>query len=344
MTDGREAARRPARAPLRPRSRRRWAIAGGVAACWVVAEVMTHSAVVATVLLAAIAGLGVASVAGLRAMGFTRDHPWLQRIASRPWRDGQDVLSAALRHLSDVFVVTPSGSLLAPSVVEVQLNPGDLLSLRERMELDVVCASATEVYEDMVAARGARFAGPGRADVYVVPDDSVPQGRYRLRQGIPVSGGPVSGTPVSGTPDLQYPPDPWGTSDIEYTHVAREYDADGSGQSGSQSDSSVTVMEQTRPAIPALRLVTGSAVAETTMSGARAGRGPVELVLPGEPTISRVHARFTFSAGRWWITNQGRNGLCLNGAPVTDQQPLSDGDAIRWGTRTDAVQSRVEIG
>jgi hypothetical protein len=343
MTDGGEAARRPARAPLRPRSRRRWAIAGGVAACWVVAEMMTHSAIVATVLLAAIAGLGVAGVGGLRAMGFTRDHPWLRRIASRPWRDGQDVLSAALRHLSDVFVVTPSGSLLAPSVVEIQLNPGDLLSLRERMELDVVCVSATEVYEEMVAARGARFAGPGRADVYVVPDDSVPQGRYRLRQGIPVSGGPVSGGPVASAPDPQYPRDPWGTSDIEYTHVACEYDA-GGGQSGPRPDSTVTVMEQTRPAIPALRLVTGSSVAETTMSGARAGRGPVELVLPGEPTISRVHARFTFSAGRWWIANQGRNGLRLNGAAVTDQQPLSDGDAIRWGTRADAVQSRVEIG
>jgi pSer/pThr/pTyr-binding forkhead associated (FHA) protein len=69
----------------------------------------------------------------------------------------------------------------------------------------------------------------------------------------------------------------------------------------------------------------------------------VELMLPDVPTVSREHARFTFSDGRWWITNQGRNGLTLNGAPVAGEQPLSDGDAIRWGTRPDAPLSRVEI-
>ena len=115
MTGGGEPAARQARAPLRQRSRRRWAIAGGVAACWVVLEVMTGSAVSATVVLVVIAVLGVAGLSGLRALGITRDHPWMQRIASRPWRDGQDVLKVAMRHLPDVFVVTPSGSLLAPN-------------------------------------------------------------------------------------------------------------------------------------------------------------------------------------------------------------------------------------
>jgi pSer/pThr/pTyr-binding forkhead associated (FHA) protein len=104
----------------------------------------------------------------------------------------------------------------------------------------------------------------------------------------------------------------------------------------------VTIMEQSLP-VPVLRLVTGSSVAETLVSGARAGRGSVELVLPDVPTVSREHAKFTFSDGRWWITNQGRNGLTLNGAPVAGQQPLSNGDAIRWGTRQDALLSRVEI-
>ncbi|HEY1627605.1 MAG TPA: FHA domain-containing protein [Streptosporangiaceae bacterium] len=332
MTDSREAVRQPARAPLPRRSRRRWAITGGVAACWLLAYIMTSSAIVATVLLVAAAGLGVASVAGLRAMGVTRDHPWVRRAASRPWRDGQDVLNAALRHLPDVFVVTPSGSLLAPNVVEVQLNPDDLVSLRERMELDLACASASEVYQEQVAARGARFAGAGQPDVYVVPDGSVPQGRYRLRQGVPVSGGSAYGDPAPAAP----------VPDTGYT---REYAyPDGHDRWDNPADGAVTVMEQTRPAIPPLRLVTGASVAQTSMSGARAGRGSVELALPSEPTISRVHARFTFSAGRWWITSQGMNGLCLNGAAVTDQQPLSAGDCIRWGTRPDALQSRVEIG
>ena len=102
-----------------------------------------------------------------------------------------------------------------------------------------------------------------------------------------------------------------------------------------------TILAASVAPIPALRLVTGSSVAETRVSGARAGRGPVELILPDVPTVSREHARFTFSDGRWWISNQGRNGLILNGAPVTGEQSLSDGDAIRWGTNPDAPLSRV---
>ena len=88
MTGGEEAAApRRGRAPLRQRSRRRWAIAGRVAAGWLVLEVMTGSAVSATLVLVAIAALAGASLAGLHALGITRDHPWLQRMASRPWRD-----------------------------------------------------------------------------------------------------------------------------------------------------------------------------------------------------------------------------------------------------------------
>jgi FHA domain len=375
MTDSREAARRKVRAPLGRRSQRRWAIVGGVAMCWLVAELMTGSALIATVLLVAIAGLGVACVAGLRAMGITRDHPWLRRLAARPWRDGQDVLKVAMRHLSDVFIVTPSGSLLAPDIVELQMNPGDLASLRERMELDVVSTSVTEVYEDQVAEHGARFAGAYRPEVYVVPDDSIPQGRYRLQRGLPVSARP--------SPDLWDLPDVPDHFDPQLTYVdataldevsagfapeqsyakpesgpgyAQPVGA-GSGGAGSGGrtwyevnpdrtimDGAATVMEQIRPAVPVLRLVTGSSVTETSMSGARAGRGLVELVLPDVPTVSREHARFTFSAGRWWVTNQGMNGLFVNGVPVTGEQPLSDGDSIRWGTRPDAPLSRIEIG
>src|SRR5438874_9810255 len=186
MTGVEEAAPRRGRSPMTQRSRRRWAVAGGIAASWVVLEVMTGSAVSATLVLVVIAVLGGASLAGLRALGITRDHPWIQRMASRPWRDGQDVLKVAMRHLPDVFVVTPSGSLLAPAVVELQLNPVDLDSLRERMELGVISSSLTEVYEEQVAAYHARPAALGRAQVYVIASGSVPPGRYRLRQGDPV--------------------------------------------------------------------------------------------------------------------------------------------------------------
>jgi hypothetical protein len=340
MTEGRQARRR-ARPPLRQRSRRRWAIAGGVAACWVVLEVVTGSAISATMLLVAIAGLGAASVGSLRALGITRDHPWIRQLASRPWRDGQDVLNVAMRHLSDVFVVTPRGSLLAPNVVELQLNLDDFVSLCERMDLGVISASVTEVYEERVAAHGARFAGSGRPAVHVIAAESVPPGRYRLLQGDPVS--------VEAQPDM---PDAW-YADVapEFAHAAAQHAYIGPGSRGwQQPDSDLTVaggmatiMERSLASAPVLRLVTGSSVAETTMSGARAGRGSVELVLPDVPTVSREHARFTFSDGRWWITNQGRNGLTLNGVPVAGEHPLSDGDAIRWGTQPDALLSRVEI-
>ena len=340
MTGGREAARRPARAPLRQRSRRRWGIAGGTAACWVVLEVVTGSVLSATVLLVLIAGLFAASVGGMRALGITADHPWIRQMASRPWRDGQDVLKVAMRHLSDVFVVTPGGSLLAPNVVELQLNPDDLSSLCERMELGVISASMTEVYEEQVAAHGARFAGPGRADVYVTAGP-VPPGRFRLRQGDPVTADGQPEMPVvqyaDAVPEFAYAA-PQHAYPEPRSHVWHGHDPDLTVRSGM-----VTMMEQSLAAIPALRLVTGSSVAETRMPGARAGRGSVELVLPDVPTVSREHAKFTFSDGRWRITNQGRNGLTLNGAPVAGEQPLSDGDAIGWGTRPDALLSRVEI-
>ena len=340
MTGGREAARRRTRAPLQQRSRRHWAIAGGIAACWVVLEIVTGSILSATVLLVVIAGLGVASVGGLRALGVTSDHPWIRQMASRPWRDGQDVLKVAMRHLSDVFVVTPGGSLLAPNVVELQLNPDDLASLCERMDLGVISASMTEVYEEQVSAYGARFAGPGRADVYVTAG-AVPPGRYRLRQGDPVGVDAHPGMPdvqyAEAAPELAYAAPQYGYPEPG-SHVWHGYDPDLTVRSDMG-----TIVERSLPAVPVLRLVTGSSVAETRVSGARAGRGSVELVLPDVLTVSREHAKFTFSDGRWWITNQGRNGLTLNGAPVAGEQPLSDGDAIRWGTRPDALLSRVEI-
>jgi hypothetical protein len=287
-----------------------------------------------------------------------------------------------MRHLSDVLIVTPSGSLIAPDVVELQMNPGDLASLGERMGLDVVSTSVTEVYEDHVVKRGARFAGSCRPEVYLVPDHSIPQGRYRLRRGLPASARPFRGPwDLSDGPGLIDPQPTYVDIDPQPTYVDQEFatamDPGGTGSAPEWGypppapgpgyaqpvgagpdgrtrydvdpgrtimDGMATVMEQIRPAVPVLRLVTGSSVAETSVSGARAGRGPVELVLPEVPTVSRVHAIFTFAAGRWWVTNQGMNGLSVNGVPVSGEQPLSDGDSIRWGKSQDAPLSEVEIG
>ena len=241
-----------------------------------------------------------------------------------------------MRHLQDVFVVTPSGSLLAPAVVELQLNPGDLASLCERMELGVISSSLTEVYEEQVAEYRARLARPGRAQVYVTASGSVPPGRYRLRQGDPVRAGT--------RPDLiRRAPRARVRVRRPAACLRRAREPVWQDPGPTVAAGMTTIMAASVAPIPALRLVTGSSVAETRVSGARAGRGPVELILPDVPTVSREHARFTFSDGRWWISNQGRNGLILNGAPVTGEQPLSDGDAIRWGTNPDAPLSRVEI-
>ena len=114
----------------------------------------------------------------------------------RPWRDGQDVLKLALRHLHEVFVITPSGALIAPNVIELRLNPENLRSLGELMEPELISLSAAQVYEDQVAAHGASFAGHGPADVRVIADPSVPLGRYQLRQGQPVDAGYQAGPAV----------------------------------------------------------------------------------------------------------------------------------------------------
>ncbi len=375
MSEPGGATRRPARASLSPRSRKRWQIAAGVAACWVVLFAVSGSVTGATVLLIVLAAFAVVAFFGLRALGVTRDHPWIQRMAARPWRDGQEVLRIALKHLPEVFVVTPSGTLLAPNIVELRMNPEDLRSLGERMEPALVMESATEVYLEQVQEHGARFARPAPAEVRMIVDPSVLPGRYRLRQGQPAEAG-LPGAPspqlayagaapagpdsyvgaFPAAPDSQvgaYPavPDGQGRPTPAFPEPqVRGYPAGDDGATAALQDRGwsngfgvPTILERTEPAIPVLRLVTGDEVAETRTSGARAGRGPVELVLPEVPTVSREHARFTFSVGQWRIANLGMNGLTVNGEPVTGEAPVSDGDVVRWGTRPDALSSRVEI-
>ena len=219
MSDRMEAPPRPSRAPvprgqmprMQPpgaprRNRKRWALAAAVTVCWVLLWTVTGSLVSGTLVLLFLAALGVVTVLALRALGVTRDHPWVRQIATRPWRDGQEVLQLALRHLPEVFVVTPSGALLAPTSVELRLNPRDVGSLGERMDLGLVEASAAEVYEEQVAAHGARLAGPGPVEVAVVSDPSVPEGRYQLRQGRPLGArpqAPPSGYPAAGGSGFQ---------------------------------------------------------------------------------------------------------------------------------------------
>jgi hypothetical protein len=355
---------RAARVPLQRRNRKRWLAAAGIAVCWAVLLDKTGSIIAATMLLLLLAALAVVAVLALRALGVNRSHPWVQQLAARPWRDGQDVLRIALNHLPEVFVVTPSGSLLAPDHVELRMNPDDLRSLGEHLEIGLAAQSAAEVYVDQVTAHGARPAGPGPAEVRIIPDDDVPPGRYRLRQGQPVNvgglhgfqpgpqlahaGAPAGAAGAQARAGVSAPGAPAGTPLPAQPMPAGFVGHDGNTRSHPQSGMSTvtgmpTVIELPQSKIPMLRLVTAGSVAETRESGARAGRGHVELKLPAEPTVSREHARFTFSDGQWWIANLGRNGITVNGAALAGEQPLHDGDAVRWGMRPDALLSKVEI-
>jgi hypothetical protein len=353
MADSGEAGPRPPRAPMPRRTRRRWAVAAVVAGCWAAALAETGSFVASVALLLFVAALGTGCVLALRAMGVGAAHPWVQRLRSRPWRDGRDVLQLGLRHLPDVFVITPGGSLLAPNSVELWLNPRDLGSLCDLMDIGLVDASASEVYQEQVAAHGARLAHPGAAEVRVVGDPSVPPGRYRLRQARPLDT-PSGLQPV---PDLQL--ELAGAVPVQRPGRPRPrpvqgalagdwpYARDGDTHTGAAPaliPGPPTVAETGHRPVPVLRLVTGGSAAETQVSGARAGRGEVELRLPGIPTISREHARFVYVEGQWWVTNLGRNGLALNGVPLVGERPVHDGDSIRWGSETDAPVSRVEVG
>jgi FHA domain len=363
MADPADKVRLPRRAAMQGRGRRRWRVAAGIAGGWVLLYIITRSAVATTVVLLLMAVVGAVCVVALRALGIDSSHPWVRQLASRPWRDGQDVLRLGLRHLPEVFVVTPSGTLLAPSSVELRMNPGDFGSLTDLMETDLIDASAAEVYQEQVAAHGARLAGPARPEVRVISDPSVPPGRFRLQQSRvrqgplpqaaarePLAAGAAvpevgllaavgAAAEVGPHPVRHRPGDPF-----PFAHDGRTRGSAARSATTAAVHGLPTVAEASHRQVPALRLVTGGRVVQTRTPVARAGRGAVELPLPEVPTVSREHARFTFADGQWWITNVGRNGLTLNGVPLAGKHALYDGDSIRWGRSLDAPESRVEIG
>ena len=402
MADRRDGPRRLPRAPLRSRSRRRWVVLIGAAGMWLLFLRGTDSLAVATVMLLMLStavGLGLMA---LRWLGVDRDHPWVQRMGERPWRDGREVLQLALRHLPEVFIVTPSGSLLAPNALEVLMNPDDFASLTEVMDQSLIDSWACEAYQSCIGEHAARLGGDGPVVVRVASDPDVLAGRYRLRQGRLVgaahavaaasggaaleagardaaggvgaggpgyatgpvrAGGPgyATGPVRAGGPGLATGParadagPPAGGFGFRAAEARTFQASDGrtldSGDGGPHiagggARALPTDLLTVGPvsAVPLLRLVTGGSAAETRVSGARAGRGAaVELLLPEEPTVSRVHATFAFRAGQWWVTGLGRNGLMVNEMPARGEQVVRDGDLIRWGNQPGALVSRVQI-
>jgi len=346
MADRRDGPRRPPRAPLRGRGRRRWVVLIGVAGMWLLFLRGTGSFTVATVMLlmlATAAGLGLMA---LRWLGVDRDHPWVQRMGERPWRDGREVLELALRHLPEVFIITPSGSLLAPNALEVLMNPDDFASLAEVMEQSLIDSWAGEAYQSCIDEHAARLGGDGPVMVRVASDPDVLAGRYRLRQGRLVGAAHAAGAVPAAAGGLGFRAAEAGTFQSSDGRTLPSDDArpriDDGGARALPTDLLTVGAVST---VPLLRLVTGGSAAETRVSGARAGRGiAVELLLPEELTVSRVHAKFVFRDGGWRVTGLGRNGLMVNEMLVRGEQVVRDGDMIRWGSQPGALVSRVQIG
>jgi hypothetical protein len=349
MGDQAGGGRRRAGGRLQARNRRRWVIAGAVTGLWLLLLIVSGSLTSSLVLLVlALLFLALMAV-GLRSLGVSRDHPAVQALATRPWRDGREVLALALRHMSEVFIITPNGSRLAPSSVELCMNPADVDSLANLIDLELVNASAAEAYVAEITASGAQVRQDVPIEVSVVPDPAVPVGRYGLRQGRPDALRVPPGAGFAGpAPAPVLARAGSATAAAVASHGGRGGPAPAEAATmaawtpGDATTSAATMCELAPN--PLLRLVTGDLTAQTRVSGACAGRGPAaELLLPEDPTVSRVHAQFTCAEGEWRITGVGLNGVALNGTVLTDEQVVRDGDTIRWGRRPDSLSSRVQI-
>jgi hypothetical protein len=345
MGDQAGGGRRKAGGRLQARSRRRWVIAGAVTGLWLLLLIVSGSLSASLVLLVlALLFLALMAV-GLRSLGVGRDHRAVQALATRPWRDGREVLALALRHMSEVFIITPNGSRLAPSSVDLCMNPADVDSLANLIDLELVNASAAEAYVAEISASGAQVRQDVPIEVRVVPDPAVPLGRYGLRQGRPHALRAPAGAGFA-SPAPAWAPSAAAAAVASHGGRGGLPSAEAATQAawtpGDATTSAATMCELAPN--PLLRLVTGDLTAETRVSGACAGRGPAaELLLPEDPTVSRVHAQFTCAAGEWRITGVGLNGIALNGTVLTDEQVIRDGDTIRWGRRPDSLSSRVQI-
>jgi hypothetical protein len=344
-------AHRMAGRPFQGRSRKRWAAAGAAAALLLFLYVVTGSVIASLVVLVALGLLTAVCAAALRSLGISWDHPVVRSLGTRPWRDGREVLTLALKHLPEVFLITPSGSLLAPNAIELCMNPADVESLADRIDLEIVNESAAEAYADVIAQSGARVRAGQPIEVAVVSDATVGQGRYVLRQRRqrsmamdPAGDWPVAAGQVPG-PALGAGRARAGIARVRAALTGER--AQLPATEAMTAGAMLTDAEPARPLLapnPMLRLTTGDSVTQTRVSGARAGRGRgTELMLPDEPTLSRVHARFSCAGGQWRITAVGRNGVLVNDVEPAGEQVIRDGDVIQWGRQENSPRSWVEI-
>ena len=327
-------AARPPRPPVPPRTRRVRATAVTAACGFLVLLLATRSVVLSLTMTLLLGAAGAIAFLAVRSWGFTASHPWVRSLVSRPWRTGQEVWQLALKHLPETFIIAPDGSRLAPDRVELRMNPADFADLTGSIDAEVLAASSSDVYRNLIAEHGARYAGTEGVAVTLVDDPDVAPGRYRLRPRAVSTLMPAAAqVPVPAGAQV---PVPAGSS-FSW--------AEATGQTAGHTVATEHDTMASPPAVPSLRLVTRDAVTETRRPSALAGRGTAaELRLPDDLTVSRVHAEFSYADGHWQIANRGRNGLRLNGTTVSGQQAVADGDVIHWGHQSDALTSLVQIG
>ena len=255
------------------------------------------------------------------------------------------------------------------------MNPDDFAALTEVMEQSLIDSWAGEAYQSCIDEHAARLGGDDPIMVRVTSDPDVLAGRYRLRQGRLLGAAHAASAMPAGAAQAVGAGYAAGAEQVVGAAQAAGAVPAAAGGFGFRaaeagtfqaSDGRTLPSDDARAriddggaralptdlltigavsAVPLLRLVTGGSAAETRVSGARAGRGmAVELPLPEELTVSRVHAKFVFRDGQWRVTGLGRNGLMVNEMPVPGEQAVRDGDVIRWGSQPGALVSRVHIG
>ena len=74
------------------------------------------------------------------------------------------------------------------------------------------------------------------------------------------------------------------------------------------------------------------------------GRGPDNAIQIIDTRMSRNHAVLSFADGKWSVRDLGsKNGVQVNGKPISGQQPLAVGDRIQVGDTVLAFEGDTEF-
>jgi len=198
---GDTARRRP---PLREWKRRRLIAFAVIAVIWIPLMIVTGGFLAGTVDLLLLGCAAIAGWAIARSLGIDARHPLVRFVRQRPWRDPEMIIVRAARALRNVLIIGVAGRLLAPTSIEIALNPADLDRLSRYLESEVREHDLTEQYLTVIREYAATVVGDGPVRVSLRPDPGVPVGTGRPRYSAahrtapPCAGASLAGAPVGG--------------------------------------------------------------------------------------------------------------------------------------------------